>query len=74
MNAQSDEVAGHAKEVAGIVTGDDKLKAEGRNERIGAQIDGSIDDAAKHVASGLDVTQAKVDGLFHRLTRWVRRS
>jgi uncharacterized protein YjbJ (UPF0337 family) len=74
MNAQSDEVSGHAKEVAGIITGDDKLKAEGRNRRLGAELDGSLDDAAKHVEAGLAATQTKVDGLFQRLTRWVHRS
>ena len=74
MNAHADEVAGHAKEVAGIVTGDDQLKAEGRDQRVGAEIDGKVDAAAKHVAAGLDATQHKVDGLFTRLTRWVRRS
>ena len=74
MDAHAEEVAGHAKEVAGIVSGDDKLKAEGRNQRRGAELDSSIDDAAKHVEAGIDATQVKVDSLFHRLTRWVRRS
>jgi len=74
MNAHADEVAGHAKEVAGIVTGDDQLKAEGRDQRVGAEIDGKVDAAPTPGAAGLDATQHKVDGLFTRLTRWVRRS
>lgn len=74
MNAHANEVAGHAKEVAGIVSGDDKRKAEGRSERLGARVDGFVDDATKHVEAGLAATQTKVDGLFRRITRWVRRS
>lgn len=74
MNAHADEVKGHAKEVAGIVTGDDELKAQGRDERVAAQVEGKVDDAATHVEAGLHSTQRKVDGLFARLTRWVRRS
>lgn len=74
MNTHADEVAGHAKEVTGIITGDDKLKAEGRNERTKAELAGKVDDAADKVGSGIEATQEKVDGLFHRLTHWVRRS
>jgi uncharacterized protein YjbJ (UPF0337 family) len=74
MNAQAHEISGHAKEVAGIVTGDDELKAEGRDERVAAQVEGAVDDAAKHVDAGIGATQDKVDGLFARLSHWVRRS
>ena len=74
MNARADEVAGHAKEVAGIASGDDALKAEGRSERRTAELDGKVEAAADKVGSGVDATKEKVDGLFARLSRWVRRS
>ncbi len=74
MNAHADEIAGHTKEVAGIIAGDDELKAEGRAERRSAEVEGKVDAATEKVGAGIDTAQEHVDGLFHRFSRWVRRS
>lgn len=74
MNQQSDEFAGRAKEATGIITRNEALEAKGREDRATAQLNGAIDNATSHVDAGLGHAQEKVDGVFRRLSRWVRRS
>jgi uncharacterized protein YjbJ (UPF0337 family) len=75
MNAKSEQIAGHVKEATGIALDDDDLKAEGKAQRLGAEVDekteavkAKVDEKtdelkakAEHV---VDVTQEKVDGAF----------
>ena len=61
MNTQSDQVKGHAKSVAGIVTGDKDLKAEGASETRAADAAAHVDDAKDKAAEVLDTIKDKLD-------------
>ncbi len=59
MNAQSEQIKGHAKSVAGIVTGDDELKAKGDTETKTAETVGRIDAAKDKAGDALDAAKDK---------------
>ena len=61
MNTQSDEVKGHAKSVAGIVTGNKDLQAEGDAETRTAEAAAHIDDAKDKAVEVLHHTKDKLD-------------
>lgn len=61
MNTESDQVKGHAKSVAGIVTGNKDLKAEGDADTRTADAAAHIDDAKDKAAEVLDDIKGKVD-------------
>ena len=61
MNTQSDQVKGHAKSVAGIVTGNKDMKAEGDSETRTAEAAAHIDDAKDKVEEVLDHIKDKLD-------------
>ena len=61
MNTQSDQVKGHAKSVAGIVTGNKDLQAEGDAETRKADAAAHIDQAKDKVAEVLDSAKDKLD-------------
>jgi len=55
MDAKMDEAKGRMKEAAGDLTDDDKLKKEGKTDRIGATVKekaGEVVDKAKDVING----------------------
>jgi len=55
MDAKMDEAKGRMKEAAGDLTDDDKLKKEGKADRIGATVKekaGEVVDKAKDVING----------------------
>ena len=54
MNTQSDQIKGHAKSVAGIVTGNKDLASEGDAETRRADAAGHIDDAKDKAVEVLD--------------------
>ncbi len=43
MSAESDQVKGKAKEVAGIVTGDEDLESKGKADRRGGEVKAKLD-------------------------------
>jgi uncharacterized protein YjbJ (UPF0337 family) len=66
MNTQSDQVKGHAKSVAGIVTGNKDLQAEGDAETRAAAAAAHIDDAKDKAVEVLDHMKDKaVEVLDH---------
>ena len=62
MGAKSDQVKGHAKEVAGIVTGDKRLKSEGKVDRLAGETKGKVDEVKDKVEEVID----KAKGTRHR--------
>jgi uncharacterized protein YjbJ (UPF0337 family) len=61
MNSQTDQVKGHAKSVAGIVTGNKDMKAEGDSETRTAEAEAHIDDAKNKAEDVLDHIKVKLD-------------
>jgi uncharacterized protein YjbJ (UPF0337 family) len=61
MNTQSDQVTGHAKTVAGIVTGNKDLQDKGDAETRTADAAAHIDDAKDKVEEVVDHIKDKLD-------------
>ena len=61
MSTQSDQVKGHAKSVAGIVTGNKDLQAKGDAETRTADAAAHIDDAKDKAVEVLDSIKNKLD-------------
>ena len=61
MNTQSNQVKGHARSVAGIVTGNKDLRAEGDAATRAAEAAAHIDDAKDKAAEVLDNIKDKLD-------------
>ena len=59
MGATSDKIQGQAKEVTGIVTGDEDLEAEGKSDRKVGEAEEKIDDAKDRVKDFLDDAKDK---------------
>lgn len=61
MSAKSDQVKGHVKEAAGVVTGNKDLESEGKSDRRTGEAEEKIDHAKDKVAEVIDKTKDKVD-------------
>ena len=61
MSGKSDQVKGHLKETAGIVTGDDELQAEGKADQRTGKTEEKIDHAKDKVEEVVDKTKDKVE-------------
>jgi uncharacterized protein YjbJ (UPF0337 family) len=61
MSGQSDQVKGHLKETAGIVTGDKDLQAEGNADQRTGETKEKIDHAKEKVEEVVDKTMEKVE-------------
>jgi uncharacterized protein YjbJ (UPF0337 family) len=61
MNTQSDQVKGHAKSVAGVITVNKDLKAEGDSETRSADAAAHVDDAKDKVVDVLDNVKDELD-------------
>lgn len=66
MSTQSDQVKGHAKSVAGIVTGNKDLQAEGDAETRTADAAAHVDDARDRAVDVLDSIKDKLDDAADR--------
>ena len=53
MGAKSDDAKGRAKEAAGDLTGNDRLKREGKADQAGAKIKGKVDKGVDKVKDAL---------------------
>ena len=62
MGAESDQVKGKAKEVAGIVTGDKDLESEGQADRRGGEAKEKVDKVEGKVEEVID----KAKDALHR--------
>jgi uncharacterized protein YjbJ (UPF0337 family) len=61
MGATSDKVQGQAKEVAGIVTGDEDLEAKGKAERQTGEAEEKVDEVKDRVEGFVDAVKDKVE-------------
>ena len=61
MGATSDKVQGQAKEVAGIVTGDKDLEAEGKSDRKVGEAEEKVDDVKDRVTDFVDTVKDKAE-------------
>jgi uncharacterized protein YjbJ (UPF0337 family) len=61
MGATSDKVQGHAKEVAGIVTDNEDLEAEGKADRQVGEAEQKVDDVKDRVTDLVDTVKDKVE-------------
>jgi len=59
MGATSDKVQGQAKEVAGIVTGDKDLEAQGKADRQTGEAEEKVDDVKDRVTDFVDSVKDK---------------
>ena len=61
MSAKSDQVKGHVKEAAGVLTGDTDLESEGKTDRRTGEAEEKIDHAKDKVEEVIDSTKDKVE-------------
>lgn len=61
MSAHSDQAKGHAKEAAGLLTGDEELQAQGKAERLSGERQEKADQVKDKVAGALDKVQGSVN-------------
>lgn len=59
MGEKMDEVKGRAKEAAGSITGDDRLKREGKVDRAASTV-------KEKIGNAVDAVKDKVDEATHR--------
>jgi uncharacterized protein YjbJ (UPF0337 family) len=57
MSAKSDQIKGHAKETAGVLTGDKDLESEGKTDRRTGEAEEKIDHAKEKVEEAIDKTK-----------------
>jgi uncharacterized protein YjbJ (UPF0337 family) len=62
MSAESDQVKGHVKEAAGVLTGDKDLESQGKSDRRKGEAEEKIDQAKDKVEEGAD----KIRDALHR--------
>ena len=62
MSAKSDQVKGHVKEAAGVLTGDKDLESEGKTDRRTGEVEEKIDHAKDKVEEVVD----KAKDALHR--------
>jgi len=74
MSAQSDQAKGHAKEAAGLLTGDEDLQAEGKAERVAGEVRERTDKVKDTVEGGLDKVQHTLNDILDKAKKAVRRS
>jgi uncharacterized protein YjbJ (UPF0337 family) len=56
----SDEVKGRIKEAAGDLTGNDKLKNEGKTDRAAGKVKGALEDVKDKIEDGVDAVKEKL--------------
>jgi len=66
MTAKSEQVKGKAKQVAGIVTGDKDLEAEGNADRLSGETTEKMEHAATKVHEAIDSVEEFIDGAFDK--------
>ncbi len=74
MSAQSEQAKGHAKEAAGLITGDEELRAEGKAERVAGEAQERTDKVKDKVEGGLDKVQHALNDVLNKAKKAVRRS
>ena len=57
MSAKSEQVKGHAKEAAGVLTGNKNLESEGKTDRRTGEAEEKIDHAKDKIEEMIDKTK-----------------
>lgn len=74
MSAQSDQAKGHAKEAAGLLTGNECLQSEGRAERLTGEAQERADKVKDTAQGGLDKVQRTLNDLLNNARKALRRA
>jgi uncharacterized protein YjbJ (UPF0337 family) len=61
MSAKSEQVKGHAKEAAGVLTGDKDLESQGKTDRRTGEVEEKIDHAKDKVEEGIDKAKGNAE-------------
>lgn len=73
MGSKSDQVKGHAKEVAGILTGDKNLQSRGKTDRRSGEAEAKIDRAKAKAEEVIDKAEEKVEGAMEKAKAMLHR-
>ena len=73
MGSKSDQVKGHAKEAAGILTGDKNLQSKGKAGRRSGEAEAKIDRAKGKVEEVIDKAEEKVEGVMEKAKDMLHR-
>lgn len=73
MSSQSDQAKGHAKEAAGLLTGDEDLQARGKAERMTGETREQTDKVKDTVEGGLDKVRHMLNDMLDRARQAVHR-
>ena len=68
MSGQSDQVKGHLKETAGIITGDKDLEAEGKSDRKIGKAETQVEHAKDKVDDVVDAAKDKAEEVADKVT------
>jgi uncharacterized protein YjbJ (UPF0337 family) len=60
MSGHADQAAGKAKEVAGRLTGDQELEAEGKGQHAAGKVKTAVDDLANAAKGAVDAVKDKL--------------
>jgi uncharacterized protein YjbJ (UPF0337 family) len=74
MSAQSEQAKGHAKEAAGLLTGDEDLQAEGKAQRVAGEAEEQTDKVKDKVEGGLDKVQHSLNDILDKAKKAVHRA
>ncbi len=61
MSERSDDLKGRAKEAAGAMKGDERLKREGKSDQNAAKAKRAVGDIGDKVAEGIDAVKEKIN-------------
>jgi uncharacterized protein YjbJ (UPF0337 family) len=73
MSGKSDQVAGKAKQAAGIITGKEDLEREGRSQRHGGDVKEKVEHAKAKIEEALDTAEDKVEAVVDKAKAAVHR-
>lgn len=66
MSGKSDQVKGHVKEAAGVVTGDRDLESEGKADRRAGEAKEKLDHAKDKIKDVIDEVEGKVEDVVDK--------
>jgi uncharacterized protein YjbJ (UPF0337 family) len=73
MSAKSDQVKGHVKEAAGVLSGNKDLESEGKTDRRTGEAEEKIDYAKDKVEAVIDVTRDKIEEIADKASDALHR-
>jgi uncharacterized protein YjbJ (UPF0337 family) len=73
MSAKSEQVKGHAKEAAGVLTGDKDLESEGKTDRRAGEAEEKIDHAKDKVEEAIDKAKGNAEEAVDKVKDAIHR-